>query len=253
MRDEILEVKHLSLKIGKAHLLEDINFSMQRGEIICILGRNGAGKSTLLKSILNLYSYSGYIGIDGINLQNLSARERANKIAYVPQSSHIIFPFKVIEVVMMGRFAKQAWFYTQADKRRAYEMLERFEMAHLSERIFSSLSGGQQQLALIARAFAQECELLLLDEPVSALDLSRCFTLLEIVRHCGKSVLLTSHHPEQCGIAHKILMMKDAKMLAFGERTAVLNTDMIERLYDVRTEAVPLPNGGIYFVAKCAL
>lgn len=249
--DNILEVKSVSVSIGKARLLDDISFCMKKGEVVCILGQNGAGKSSLLKTILGIYHYNGCIMIDNTNLSSLSPRTRAHKIAYVPQQSHIAFPFKVIEVVMMGRFAKQAWFYTKHDRECAYMALDRLGITHLSEQVFSSLSGGQQQLVLIARAFTQECDILLLDEPVSALDLSRTSTLLAILRKSQKSILLTSHHPEQCGIADKILMMKDAKIIAFGDTRSVLNVDMIERLYGVQTQAIPLPNGGIYFVAQC--
>lgn len=250
---KILSLSHLTLRFPKPPLeplLRDISFSMQKGEIICILGANGSGKSTLLKSILGLFDYSGELFLEGKEARGLSVRERARLCSYVPQNYHISFPFSVLEVVLMGRFAHHRFFYTPKDKQEALCALATLGIDNLSQKPYFSLSGGQKQLVLIARALAQKSELILLDEMTSALDISHSFALLEVIKSLKKSVIFTSHHPEQCYIADKILTLKNAQLLHWGSRTEVLNEMCIKELYGIDTQQVLLPNGGVYFCPK---
>lgn len=157
-------------------------------------------------------------------------------------------PFSLLEVVMMGRFHKRWGFgYTRQDRLSALENLEALNLAHLAHTDFSLLSGGQKQLGLIARALCQDAQILLLDEPVSALDISYSFRLLDIIASLDKTIILTSHHPEQCFIASKILMLQGGKSLYYGLRDEALSQERIDALYGIKSVRVDLPNGGRYF------
>ena len=169
-------------------------------------------------------------------------------LAYVPQMSPMHLPFSLLEVVMMGRFHKRWGFgYTRQDRLSALENLEALNLAHLAHTDFSLLSGGQKQLGLIARALCQDAQILLLDEPVSALDISYSFRLLDIIASLDKTIILTSHHPEQCFIASKILMLQGGKSLYYGLRDEALQQGRIDALYGIKSVRVDLPNGGRYF------
>ena len=252
--DNAISINDMSVKVGGKNgkdILKNMHFELKSGEICAILGANGSGKSTLLRAILGLLPYQGSIQIFGHECQALSPLKRAKILSYVPQSQRIAFPFSLLEIVMMGAFSKSAFVYRASDVKKALAALELLQIAHLSSQKFATLSGGQQQLGLIARALVQDCPILLLDEPVSALDMSYSFRLLEILATLrDKTILITSHHPEQCFIADKIAMIKNATLLCYGAPQDVLCESRIEQLYGVAAQGVPLPNGGMYFCVK---
>ncbi len=253
MPKKILSCSNLSLLYPKPPakpLLHSISFEMFMGEIVCVLGPNGSGKSTLLKTILGHFAYSGEMVLNGINAKTLSVSARAKILSYVPQNYILNFPYSVLEVVLMGRFNHSRFIYSKSDRQKALDALQSLGIEHLANHAFPTLSGGQKQLVLIARALAQESEMILLDEMTSALDLSHCFSLLETLKGLKKSLILTSHHPDQCFIADKIAMIKNATLLCYGSPKEVLCESRIEQLYGVATQSVPLPNGGVYFCVK---
>lgn len=244
----IINIDNLSVSLQKKPILHTINFSVQKGEIVCILGANGSGKSTLLKAILGIVEYSGHILLNGLESAHLSNFARSKLLSYVPQIQYTSLPFSLLEIVIMGRFTRAPLFsYSKQDKQKAIEVLERFGIAHLAHNNFTTLSGGQRQLGLIARALVQESEILVLDEPVSALDISYSFTLLEIIKSLQKTILLTSHHPEQCFIAHKVLMIKQGRTLVYDNADNALRESHINALYDIHSTRIDLPNNGRYF------
>ena len=248
----MIEVKNLSVRINGKLLLENISFDLVSNKILCLLGKNGSGKSTLLRTILGNLDYSGMCKIKGIENSTLSERKRAQMISYVPQNQHIIFPFTLLEVVLMGKFAKSSLFaYTKAQKDEASALLEKFNIAHLAKRLFYSLSGGEKQLGLIARALISDNEIIVLDEPVSALDISYSFKLLELIASFkDKTIVLSSHFPEQCFIADKILMIKEGKVFRYADKDECLQERYINALYDISTQATPLPNKATYFCPR---
>lgn len=127
-------------------------------------------------------------------------------------------------------------------------LLEKFKIAHLAQRLFYSLSGGEKQLGLIARALISDNEIIVLDEPVSALDISYSFTLLELIANLKeKTIILSSHFPEQCFIADKILMIKEGKIFHYGDKDKCLQERYINALYEINTQAIILPNKATYF------
>lgn len=247
----MLEIKDLSLSLGKKRILSNINFSLKKGEILCILGKNGSGKSSLLKCILGIWEYSGAVCVEGKNIANLSHKARARRLAYLPQSCNIAFPFSLFEVVLMGRFANASLgYYNKNDEKIALESLEMLGLSALKDTKFYNLSGGQKQLGLMARALAQEAEIMILDEPISALDMGACAKLLGLIKSLNKSVILTSHRPEQCFIAHSVCLLKEGEILAFGAVDKVLNTRNIDALYGVESGAIELPDKSKYFYVK---
>ena len=245
----MIELENLTVRINDKILLNNINFSLDKNQILCLLGKNGSGKSTLLRTILGNLDYTGSCKIRGVENSALCEKERAQMMSYVPQNSHIIFPFTLLEVVLMGKFAKSSLFsYSKAQKDEARAILESFDIAHLANRLFYSLSGGEKQLGLIARALISDNEIIILDEPVSALDISYSFKLLELIANFkDKTIILSSHFPEQCFIADKILMIKNGEIFKFASQKECLQEPFINALYDINTQAAPLPNKAIYF------
>lgn len=245
----MIELENLTVRINDKILLNNINFSLDKNQILCLLGKNGSGKSTLLRTILGNLDYTGSCKIRGVENSALCEKKRAQMMSYVPQNSHIIFSFTLLEVVLMGKFAKSSLFsYSKAQKDEARAILESFDIAHLANRLFYSLSGGEKQLGLIARALISENEIIILDEPVSALDISCSFKLLELIANFkDKTIILSSHFPEQCFIADKILMIKNGEIFKFASQKECLQEPFINALYDINTQAAPLPNKAIYF------
>lgn len=137
----MIEIGNLSVRINGKLLLDNISFDLARGQILCLLGKNGSGKSTLLRTILGNLDYTGSCKIKSIENSTLCERKRAQMMSYVPQNQHIIFPFTLFEVVLMGKFAKSTLFaYTKAQKDEASAILEKFNISHLAKRLFYSLS-----------------------------------------------------------------------------------------------------------------
>ena len=166
-----LEVQNLSFAYGEHRVLEDISFTLDRGEFLSVLGPNGVGKSTLFRCILGrLNGYGGTITCDGDDLRNMARREAARRMAYIPQIHTPTFSYTVLDTVLMGT-ARQLSAFAQPGKmqvEQAMAALERVGAGHLAQRDFNRLSGGEQQLVLLARALAQKAELLIMDEPTSA-------------------------------------------------------------------------------------
>ncbi len=253
MRERILEIRNCTLsypKPPKRALLNMVNFEMLKGEIVCLLGPNGSGKSTFLKTILGHFDYSGEIILNGVNAKSLSVRDRAKICSYVPQNCHISFPYSVLEVALMGRFVHHRFFYSKSDRDRAMQILATLGIEDLCSREYGTLSGGQKQLVLIARSLLQDSEIILLDEMTSALDMSHSFSLLNRIKSLKKSIILSSHHPEQCFIADKIAMIKDTYLLRCDIPKEALCEEYVSQLYEVSVEKIDLPNGGAFFCPR---
>lgn len=242
-----IKVNHLSFSYGKKQVLHDISFSVEKGEFLSILGPNGAGKSTLFRCILGLLpDYSGEVLINENNVKNLSVRSTARQIAYIPQSSHCIFHYSVADIVLMGRTNRVSIFKSpgKKDLQLCLDALEKIGIADLKDRDFQNLSGGEQQLVLIARALVQDAPVLLLDEPTANLDFGNQILVLEQAKKLareGYTVIQTSHHPEQSYLfSDRILAMRDGKIVSDGKPPQVLTSEMMRQLYGVRVNVVSL-------------
>ena len=242
-----IEVKNLNFSYGDRPVLHDICFRVEAGEFLSILGPNGVGKSTLFRCVLGLLSgYTGQVLVDGVDVRSFSIRETAKHIAYIPQSSHPIFNYSVSDIVLMGRTSGLSTFRSpkKADRELCEWATEKVDITHLTARCFHRLSGGEQQLVLIARALVQKAPILMLDEPTANLDFGNQLLVLEQARNLAKegyTVIQTTHHPEQSYMfSDRILAIQKGRVLTEGRPEAVLTEETIRALYGVDVDVVSL-------------
>ena len=242
-----IQVNNLSFSYGQKNVLHDICFSAEKGEFLSILGPNGAGKSTLFRCILGLLpGYSGEVLVNERNIKGFSAREASRQIAYIPQKSHCVFQYNVLDIVLMGRSNRTSVFGNpgKEDEQACLKALEKVGICALKDRSFHKLSGGEQQLVLIARALAQDAPILLLDEPTANLDFGNQILVLEQAKKLaqeGYTVIQTTHHPEQSYLySDRILALQNGRVVANEKPAAVLTSDMMKQLYDVSVDVISL-------------
>ena len=242
-----IEVKNLSFSYGDRPVLHDISFSVGKGEFLSILGPNGVGKSTLFRCLLGLLSgYEGQVLVDGVDARRFSPREAAKHIAYIPQSSRSVFNYSVFDIVLMGRTSGLSTFRSPGKKDRelCQWALEKVGIPHLQDRCYHRLSGGEQQLVLIARALVQKAPILMLDEPTANLDFGNQLLVLEQAKSLareGYTVIQTTHHPEQSYMySDRILALRKGRVLTEGTPKAVLTEETIRALYGVDVQVVSL-------------
>ena len=242
-----IEVKDLSFAYGEHEVLHGVSFKAKAGEFLSILGPNGVGKSTLFRCVLGLLrDYKGSITVEGRDAKSLSIRETAKLIAYIPQSSHPAFNYSVRDIVLMGTTSGLGTFSTpkKEDLRRVDEALEKIGIPHLADRCFHRISGGERQLALIARALVQRAPVLMLDEPTASLAFGNQLLVLNCARELaceGYTVIQTTHNPEQSFMfSDRILALRDGRVLTEGRPRDVLTSDMMRRLYGVEVEVSSL-------------
>lgn len=245
-----LDVSKLVFKYKTSDVLKGVDFSAHAGQCICVLGENGAGKTTLFRCLLGfLNGYQGEIMVDGIDGRRLSARDIARKIAYIPQVNAPTFNYSVFETVLMGTNILTRRFRTPGPEERksAFGMLELMNIAHLAERGFAELSGGERQLTLIARALAQKSRILIMDEPTANLDYGNQFRVLKRIRQLssdGYLVLLSTHNPEHALLyADMALVLKEGRAMFFGVPKDVLSPETIMKVYGVSVELNTVSTG----------
>ena len=244
-----IEVKNLSFSYGDRPVLHNISFSVEKGEFLSILGPNGVGKSTLFRCMLGLLSgYTGQVLLDGVDARIFSVRDCAKHIAYIPQSSRSIFNYSVLDIVLMGRTSGFGTFRCpgRKDNDICQWAMEKVGISHLQDRCFHRLSGGEQQLVLIARALVQKAPVLMLDEPTANLDFGNQLLVLEQARSLareGYTVIQITHHPEQSYMfSDRILAIQKGRVLTEGKPADVLTKDTIRALYGTEVDIVSLFN-----------
>ncbi|HET7491676.1 MAG TPA: ABC transporter ATP-binding protein [Bradyrhizobium sp.] len=222
-----------------------LDVALKTGEVLALLGPNGSGKTTLLKTLLGLLpSKGGEVLLGGRPLANYNARDRARRIAYVPQSHAPTFAFTVETMVLMGRTAHGTIFSrpSLADRAIAARMLERFGIAHLADRPYTNISGGERQLTLLARALAQEPQFVVLDEPTASLDFSNQGRVIREIRAlCASShgVLFTTHDPNHAmRAADRAFLLRQGERIADGEVHSVLERRQLEALYGAKVKRI---------------
>ena len=243
-----LAVHDLSYGYARRVVGRHVSFDIGAGEVLCVLGRNGEGKSTLFKTILGLLPpRAGAVRVDGGLTENWSARQRALTFGYVPQSGAGSFPFTVAELVLMGRTAHRGPFSapTAADREVAAEALSTMGNASHAQRDWVRISGGERQLALVARALAQEPRILVLDEPTASLDFGNQVRVLDAVRSLaqthGLTVLLSTHHPEQAfACADRAAVLVDGELRRIGPPAQVVTAETLRECYAVDVAVLPV-------------
>jgi iron complex transport system ATP-binding protein len=236
-----LEVRGLSFAYDERQVLKDIGFTLEQGELLGMLGPNGAGKSTLFRCILGLErSYAGEVLLNGEEIRTKSAKELARHIAYVPQIHYPSFNYSTLDMVLMGTASQgKEWSLPGVSQRKAAEeALDRLGIAHLRRRDFRFLSGGEQQLVLIARALAQRARFLMMDEPTANLDYGNQIRLLFQIKDLsrqGYSVILSTHNPDHAFLcADRVLALHNQSIAALGPPGEALTAGLVETLYGVR-------------------
>ena len=229
----------------------DLDIALSTGEVLALLGPNGGGKTTLLKTLLGLLApKAGEIRLGERPLASYASRERARLIAYVPQSHAATFAFTVETVVLMGRTAHGGLFSrpSAADHAVASRALERFGIAHLRERPYTMISGGERQLALLARALAQEPQFVILDEPTASLDFGNQGRVLREIRALaasGHGVLFTTHDPNHAmRAADRAYLLRAGTLVGEGAVQMILGREQLEALYGAPVQHVVDRDGG---------
>jgi len=236
----MIDVQKLSFAYSGRQVLRDVSFEAGAGEFISVLGANGVGKSTLFKCMLNiLRDYSGKVTVDCRDIRTMSVRELAGNIAYIPQMSASSFNYSVEDIVLMGTTAGLGLVRSpgKEERRRAEQAMERMGIIHLRKRCFHHISGGERQLAIIARALSQNAKYLLLDEPSSALDFGNQMLILNQARALtreGYAVIQSTHDPEKAYMfSDRIIAMKDGSVLTQGTPSEVLSGENVTALYGI--------------------
>lgn len=236
----MIKVENLSFIIGKKSLLHDVSLQVNAGEFVGVIGPNGSGKSTLLKNIYKIYEpTAGTIWIEKEKVTQMTNRAMAQKLAVVAQESGASFDFTVSEVVAMGRYPRKGMLETldQEDERIVMTSLGQVGMESFSERSFLDLSGGEKQRVLIARALAQQTDIIILDEPTNHLDIGSQITALNLIKSSGKTVLTALHDLSTAfNYCDRVYLLDQGRLVASGNPTEVITDEAIFSLYGIQAE-----------------
>jgi len=232
-----LETKNIDVNINKTEIVKNISLAVEKGEFVGILGPNGSGKSTFLKSIYRvLKPNSGYIYLNGKELSTIPIQESAKEMSIVSQFNSFQFDFSVKEVVMMGRSPHKKKF--EMDNAKDYEIviecLKKVSMEGYINRRFATLSGGEKQRIILARALAQQPKFLILDEPTNHLDIKYQLELLEVVKGLDIEVIAALHDLNLAAMyCDKIYIMKNGNIVSYGKPEEVITKEMLRDVFEV--------------------
>ncbi len=232
-----LEVNNVAVQIESRRIVEEISLQVTPGEIVGLIGPNGSGKSTLLRSIYRLLRpVAGYVQLGGDDVWKISARESARRTGVVVQETPSDFEFTVAEVVEMGRTPHKGLLEAdnQGDEQIVKEALQRVNLAEFGERSFNTLSGGEKQRVLVARALAQQPKLLVLDEPTNHLDIRYQLEILNLVRSLGITTLVTLHDLNlAAAYCHRLYLLAAGRIAVAGAPEEVLTPEWVRSVYGV--------------------
>lgn len=242
----ILEVNNLSFRYHNSPMIfNKVNFSVDNGEVLSILGTNGAGKSTLLNCIANLYKpVLGKILLNGQPISRMSLREVARVIGYVPQIHTPAYAYTVREFTVMGRTPYIDTFRipSSEDYSIADEALARMGITHLRDKSYTEISGGERQQVMIARVIAQQPQLILLDEPTAHLDYGNQYRVVQMIRQLaaeGYALIMTTHNPEHAIILNgKVAILNRQGVLGIGQAAETLSTETLSKLYGLSIKTI---------------
>ncbi|WP_027625151.1 ABC transporter ATP-binding protein [Clostridium lundense] len=232
-----LNIENINVVLGKKTIVENACIKVNKGEFVGIIGPNGSGKSTLLKTVYRICKpESGVIYLDGKNLLTMPIKDMARELGVVSQFNNIAFDIKVEDMVLMGRSPHKKMLEqdNENDYKIVREMLDKVDMLHYAKRSFSTLSGGEKQRVLLARALAQKVELLILDEPTNHLDIKYQIQILNLVKSLGITVVVALHDLNlAAAYCDKLYVMHNGNVVANGDPKAVLTPQLIKEVYEV--------------------
>ncbi len=252
-----IAVHGLNLTYDAQPVLDDTNFTVDRGDLVALLGANGAGKSTLLRCISRILQPSaGQILLDGEQLSRLDSKEAARKMAVVPQETAADFDFTVEDIVMMGRFPYLGRFQKEAreDREIVQRAMEMTGVSHLAKRSIANLSGGEKQRVIMARAVSQQPEILLLDEPTANLDIGYQSMLLELASRLNreqKVTVIAAIHDINLAVHHfnRFILLAGGRVMAAGRAEEVITPENIQKSYGVPASTYRHPLHGVLQVS----
>lgn len=235
-----LTVRELAWGPSRRHcIIDSISFEVAPRQVVAIAGPNGAGKSSLLRCLYRMHRpWRGTVTVDGEDVWRMAPREAALRIAAVPQEVVSDFPFRVRDVVAMGRtpLRRPLSAASRDDRAQVDTAIERLDLAHLSHRLFSTLSGGEKQRALIARALAQQPGLIVLDEPTNHLDVRHQLEILELLRGIGLTIVTTLHDLNlAAAFADRVLLIAGGRLIADGTPAEILTQASIRDVFAVES------------------
>jgi iron complex transport system ATP-binding protein len=241
-------------------VLDQVSIDVERGTSVGLLGPNGSGKTTLIRIIAGmLRPESGSVTLDGRTVSSMARRDLARRVAVVPQETHTTFDFSVIDMVLMGRYPHLGPFELEgmADLEIARDALRATGTAALEARSFATLSGGEKQRVVIASALAQASDVLLLDEPTTALDLGYQFEIVALLRRLngerGTTMIVSTHDLNlAAALCQRLVLLKDGTVIAQGDTATTLTADNIRLLYDVDADVQFHPGAGHLTVVPLA-
>jgi iron complex transport system ATP-binding protein len=253
----VIELRDLSVSFDGVYAVRGVSTSVEKGEWVVLIGPNGAGKTSALRALCGLLPFEGRVLLDGRDTSTLRRREVARLAAFVPQSPETPSELTVGEYVLLGRTPHIGYLATEgrADRIAAERALERLELVAFSERPLGSLSGGELQRVVLARALAQEAPLLLLDEPTSALDLGRQQQVLELVdelrREHALTVVSALHDLSLAGqYAERLLLLDQGAIVAEGTAQEVLSERRIAAYYGANVRVIHDERGAVFVLPR---
>jgi iron complex transport system ATP-binding protein len=235
----MIEVNSISFRYLQDWVLQDVSFQAGKGEFIGVIGPNGSGKTTLLKILYRLLSpQKGEILYELVSLKKMSRKDIAKKIAVVPQETYPLFPFRVIEIVLMGRspYLGHLMFESERDLEIAKKAMEWTETLSISDRPIDELSGGERKRVFITRALVQEPEVILLDEPTVNLDIHHQIEFLDLIlrlnRERGLTIIMASHDLNLASeFCDRLILLQKGGIYKIGSPGEVITRENIERVY----------------------
>lgn len=243
-----LKIDAVAVDLSGRRIVSEVTLGVGEGEVVGLIGPNGSGKSTLLRTVYRmLRPVAGWVSISGDDVWRLSARESARRTAVVVQEPTVEFDFLVREIVAMGRLPHKGALErdNRTDDEIVDDALERVEIARLAHRSFVTLSGGEKQRCLVARALVQQPQLLVMDEPTNHLDIRYQLDILELVRGLGVTTLVTLHDlnlaAHYCG---RLYLLDQGRIVATGSPTEVLTPEHIDPVFGVESICTTHPKLG---------
>lgn len=234
-----LRVNGLEYGYSSSPVFSDISLEIKKGEVVSIVGRNGAGKSTLIKCINHILKpKKGTVVIEEIPVAAMSQRQRAQRFGYLSQKSEQLFSATVFEVVLTGRYPYSPLRFTRGDEEIAAGVLLMMELDEFASRIFTQLSGGEQQQVLIARALAQGADILLFDEPTSSLDLKHQLQIMRLIRSLAREKAITSilaiHDLNfAASFSDRVIVLHEGKVFVQGKPAEVFTMETVREVFGV--------------------
>lgn len=247
-----LNVRDVSVTLSKREIVKQVCLEVKDNHFVGLLGPNGSGKTTLLKSIYRVLKPSaGLVTLDDVDIQKLAYRDTARRMGVISQFTVMNFDFSVEEVVLMGRAPHKTAFSrdTEEDYRIAEDALRRVDMLAFRDRSFNTLSGGEKQRILLARALAQQVELLILDEPTNHLDIKYQIQIMDVVKGLGVGVLAALHDLNLTLLyCDYVYVLKEGQIVAHGKTEDVITERLIREVYEVECAVQRHPKNGRLYV-----